>query len=198
MGVFLPAIAPGSALADMGRAPAKPGEVYLSGEGGYMLQDGGDVTPMASEREVPGHFINRNVSAEDGWFAGGQIGYENGTPFVSFLPFTRLEGYVYGGETDASRSDTAPPLSDISLKSVDGNVDAIGGSQATATTDRQTLEFGYRSEFDQVVDSATTITWGYVSFIRELGREHGRDVFERCALCDAQRTSTRGCSAACS
>ena len=100
-----------------------------------------------------------------GWLAGLQIGYER-HPFISFLPFTRVEAFVFGGKTDGSVSDTAPPLADISMKSVDGQVNVIDGTQAAGQVQRRTIEFGYRSEFDDRIDAQTTITWGYVSFIR--------------------------------
>ncbi|MEQ1578413.1 MAG: hypothetical protein ABL894_12250 [Hyphomicrobium sp.] len=153
------------AAADMGLAPARPGDIYVSGEGGYLHQDGGDVNVYGTS-PAPGTVFDTNLSPANGWFAGGMIGWEKGSRLISFLPFTRVEGYAYGGQLDDSGSDTAPPLFDITLKSVDGDVNAIGGTQAHASVDRQFIEFGYRSEFDQTIDSSRTITWGLVSFIR--------------------------------
>ena len=158
-------LAGGPAMADMGLAPAGPNQVYGSIEGGFLYQDGPDVN-VYGVAFVPGTYVDRNVSADTGWLAGLQLGYENGTPFISFLPFTRVEAFVFGGKTDDSVSDTSPPLADISLKSVDGQVNVIDGRQATGETERRTIEFGYRSEFDDRIDSQTTITWGYVSFFR--------------------------------
>ena len=152
-------------LADMGLAPAKPGEVYISGEGGYLLQDGLDINVYGIS-PAAGTVFDQTLSADDGWFAGVMVGYENGRSFISFLPFTRFEGYVYGGETDNSGSDGAPPLADVTLKSVDGSVNVVGGTTVQATTDRRTIEFGYRSEFDQILSPAYSITWGLTSFFR--------------------------------
>ncbi len=156
---------PFPAAADMGLAPASTGDVYISGEGGYLSQNGGDVNVYGIS-PAPGTVLDANLSPDNGWFAGGQIGWEKGSRLISFLPFTRVEIYGFGGQADESRSSSAPPLSDITLKSVDGNVNVIGGSRASASVDRQFFEFGYRSEFDQTIDASRTITWGLVSFIR--------------------------------
>lgn len=173
------------ANADMGLAPAGPGQTYGSAEGGFLYQEGADVNAYGVS-SAPGTYVDRFVSAQDGWLAGLQLGYENGKPFISFLPFTRVELFVFGGRTQDDVSDTAPPLSDISLKSVDGQINVIGGSVATAETERETIEFGYRSEFDQRVDADTTITWGYVSFIRN----SQEDTFVTCtALCGVTRSA---------
>ncbi len=154
-----------AAIADMGLSPAKPGDVYVSIDGGYLLQDGLDVNGYGIST-TPGSVTEAYLSAQDGWFAGIMIGWEKGSPLVSFLPFTRIEGYVFGGETSGDRSDSAPPLADITIKSVDGSVNVIGGSSALANTERRTVEFGYRSEFDQILDPSRTLTWSLVSFFR--------------------------------
>lgn len=173
------------AVADMGLAPAGPGQVYGSAEGGFLYQDGGDVNAYGIS-SAPGTYVDQFVSADGGWLAGLQLGYENGKPFISFLPFTRVELFVFGGRTDGGRSDSAPPLSDISLKSVDGLVNVIGGTVANAETERQTVEFGYRSEFDQRLNADTTITWGYVSFIRN----SQEDTLVTCtSLCSVTRSA---------
>lgn len=175
----------GAAYADMGLAPAKPGDVYISGEGGYLLQDGADVN-VYGVSPAPGSVFDATLSAEDGWFAGIMIGWEKGSRLVSFLPFTRVEGYVYGGETDDSRSDTAPPLADVSIKSVDGSVNVTGGTSVQATTERRTVEFGYRSEFDKIYNSTYSITWGLTSFFRN--SQEDTDV--QCSnVCGLQRSA---------
>lgn len=179
------ALTPGLAHADMGLAPAGPGDVYVSGEGGYLHQSGGDINVYGVSK-TPGTVSDATISPEDGWFAGVMGGYENGSPFVSFLPFTRVELYVFGGETDDSRRDSAPPLADVTLKSVDGGVNVTGGSQVHASAERRFVEFGYRSEFDQVVDSQRTITWSIWSFIRNA--EESADAL--CSnVCGVQRSS---------
>lgn len=154
-----------AAHADMGLAPAKPGDTYISGEGGYLLQDGPDINVFGIS-QAPGSVTDATLSTDDGWFAGIMIGYENGRRMISFLPFTRFEGFVFGGETDDSRSDTVPPLADVTLKSVDGSVNVTGGTSVQATTESRTVEFGYRSEFDQFYSPAFSVTWGLTSFFR--------------------------------
>lgn len=175
----------GAATADMGLAPAAPGQVYGSAEGGFLYQEGGDVNAYGIS-SAPGTYVDQFLSAQEGWLAGLQLGYESGKPFISFLPFTRVELFVFGGRTNDDRTDTAPPLADISVKSVDGQINVIGGSIASADTERETIEFGYRSEFDQRVDADTTITWGYVSFIRN----SQEDTLVTCtALCGVTRSA---------
>ena len=159
-----------AANADMGLAPAGPGNVYLSGEGGYLLQDGLDVNAYGVSF-LPGSVADATVSADDGWYAGVMIGWEKGSRLISFLPFTRVEGYVYGGDTNGSRADSAPPLANVTIKSVDGLVNVTGGTSVQATTDRRTVEFGYRSEFDQIYSPSFAITWGLNSFFRNTNED---------------------------
>ena len=64
------ALTPLPAFADMGLSPAKPGDVYISGEGGFLHQNGGDVNAYGVSL-VPGTTVDQNISADGGWFAGG-------------------------------------------------------------------------------------------------------------------------------
>lgn len=154
-----------AARADMGLAPAEAQQLFVSIQGGYLHQDIQGVNGYGVS-EVPGAYVDRQIAPDGGWFAGAEFGYENGTPFIAFLPFHRFELYVFGGRAEASVSDAVPPLDDISIKSVDGQVNVIDGDVAQGETTRQMIEFGYRSEVDQRIDETRTITWGYVSFIR--------------------------------
>ena len=70
-----------AANADMGLAPAGPGDVYLSGEGGYLLQDGLDINAYGISL-LPGSVVDATVSADDGWFAGAMIGWEKGSRLI--------------------------------------------------------------------------------------------------------------------
>lgn len=175
-------LAPFPAVADMGLAPAKPGDVYISGEGGFLHQDGGDVNAYGIG-PLAGITIDQNISADSGWFAGAMIGWEKGSPLVSFLPFTRVEIYGYGGKTDDKVSSGAP----VTMGSADGEVVAIDGTSASASTERKIWEIGYRSEFDRVIDPTRTITWGLVSFIR--GSDESSGAICSAGPCVVQRSS---------
>lgn len=176
---------PTIALADMGTAPAGHKGVYVSGEGGYFYQDGGDVNGYGASSSA-GSVSDVHVSADDGWFAGGFIGYENGSPLFSPLPFTRVEGYFWFGTADDSVSDSAPPLADITLKTVDGATNVTGGTIASVsgrtTTERDTWEGGFKLEFDQPQGSTSTLTWVLNPFVRNADEDTSTVVTGCCEL----------------
>jgi hypothetical protein len=168
------------AWADMGKPPVSQG-TYVSGEGGYLRQDlegvnGHGVRPLGAG---VGDII---VSPEDGWFAGGMIGFSNGLPLVSGVPFNRIEAYLLFGRTDASAADASPPLADITLKSVDGLTNVIGGASGATTVERRTTEGGFRLEGDQNLAPNTSLTWSLAPFIRLMDEDTDTLVTGCCLL----------------
>ncbi|WP_156827297.1 hypothetical protein [Hyphomicrobium zavarzinii] len=151
--------------ADMGKAPVGPNGYTLSFDGGYLHQDGPDVTGHGIVVTSGGPEQDTFVSPNDGYFVGGQIGYENGTPYL--FDFNRFEVYLLYGNADDSARNTAPPLSDIILKNVDGTLLGAGGGLTGRTkVERETWEVGFRLEDDDVVNATTTVTWAFAPFIR--------------------------------
>lgn len=158
------AMLPEPSRADMGLAPVGPNGVYVSFEGGYLYQDGNKVdgfgavsTPGGPTNEVYG-------DPKNGFFVGGLIGYEHGTPFL--FSFHRAELYVMFGRTEDSSGNSAPPLDDITLKTVDGGILGFGGLNGNVSVERKTWEGAIRLEHDQVHSPHTTITWVLAPFIR--------------------------------
>src|SRR5262245_18977871 len=86
------AAAAGPAAADMGTAP--PG-TYISVDGGYLYQDGHDVTGHGIVTTAGGPIQDTSLSPSDGYFVGGLIGFNTGTPFLA--GFTRLEVFLLFG-----------------------------------------------------------------------------------------------------
>ena len=169
------------AHADMGKAPGSAPGTYFSGEGGYLYQDGGEVNGHGISSS-PGTFGERFVSPEDGWFAGGLIGFSNGVPFFAGTPFTRLEAYLSYGITEETETDSAPPLDDISLKSVDGAINIIGGLRGRTSVERESTEGGVRLEGDQALSSTSSVTWVLGSFVRLTEEDTETTVEECCVL----------------
>jgi hypothetical protein len=169
-----------SLLADMGKAPVGPNGLYLSFEGGYLRQDGPEVTGHGIETSG-GDERDVLVSPDDGFFVGGLIGFDTGAPYLD--KFHRLEFYLLYGNADDSKSDSAPP--DLTLKSVDGVTLITGGLTAKTKIERETWEFGARMEHDQAVNPTTTVTWSLSPFIRNL-QEDTNTVVNAC--CELQRS----------
>ena len=134
--------------AEMGRAPVVEGS-YGTLEGGYLFRQGHDVDAYGVSPSAD-RFYDAFVSPGDGWFAGGSIGLLKRQPF--FLGFNNIEGYVLYGSTSGDVSDHAPPLSSLSLTSVDGNSFASGGTKATASDERTNIEGGIRFKRDFELD----------------------------------------------
>jgi len=172
-----------AAYADMGKAPAGTQGVYLSFEGGYLHQDGTAVTghgivltPGGSEQDVL-------VSPEDGGFAGGQIGFATGQPFLFGL--SRVEVYVLFGAAEESRTDSAPPLADLALITVDGVTLAVGGGlRGYTSVERDTREFGFRVETDAGAGGLASWTWSFAPFVRSI-EEDTYSTVQSC--CDVER-----------
>src|SRR5262245_44220921 len=118
-----------------------------------MVQDGGDVTGHGIVTTAGGAISDVGVSPDDGWFAGGTIGY-TGTSFFG----GRAELNLLYGQADDERNDRAPPLADIVLKSVDALLAQGGGLKGHTSIERQTWEGGFRLEGDNPVNSTTTAT----------------------------------------
>lgn len=176
-------VCPHGSHADMGKAPVGAGDSYLSIEGGYLHQDGPDITGHGIVVTSGGPEQDVLVSPDDGFFAGGLIGFENGTPLVA--SFHRVELFLQYGRTTDSESDTSPPASDLSLKTVDGVTLVTAGLSAKTKTERQSWEFGTRLERDQIYDPTTTVTWSLAPFVRNL-EEDTTSVVSAC--CNIQRS----------
>lgn len=154
-----------TAKADMGTAPVGPPGIYISFEGGYLYHDADGVIGHGIVLAPGGDPQDIFVSADDGYFFGGLIGFENGTPFL--FGFHRVELYFLYGNADDGRTDTAPPLADLALTSVDGTVLVTGGGTRGKTeTERETWEGALRFEDDDGINQTTTVTWVFAPFIR--------------------------------
>jgi hypothetical protein len=168
------------AAADMGRAPVGPPGTYVSLEGGYLLQDIDDITGHGIVSTSGGPISDVGVSPDDGWFAGGTIGY-NGSSL--FGPMERGELYLLYGSTEDERNDTAPPLADIVLKAVDGSpLVTTGGLKGHTSVELQTWEGGFRLEGDNPVSSTTTVTWSFAPFVRNMDEDTNTVVSGCCEL----------------
>jgi hypothetical protein len=169
--------------ADMGKAPVGPNGLYLSFEGGYLHQDGPDVTGHGIVVTGGGPEQDVLVSPKDGFFAGGLIGFDTGAPYLA--EFHRFEVYLLYGAADDSKSDTSPPAADLTLKTVDGVTLVTTGLSAKTKVEREMWEFGTRMERDQALDPTTTVTWSLAPFIRNLQEDTHTAVS---ACCDLQRS----------
>jgi hypothetical protein len=173
-------MAPQASQADMGKAPVGPNGFYIGFEGGFLHQDGADINGHGIVFTPGGPVSDVKVSPDNGYFVGGLIGYENGTPFL--FGFHRVELYGLFGEADDDASNTAPPLADIVLKTVDAEIlGATGGLTGSTSSERRTWEFALRFEDDDVVNSTTTVTWVFAPFIRSF--EEDTDTVVTTATC---------------
>lgn len=185
-----------AAHADMGTAPVNHG-LYGGIEGGYLHQ---------STEAVNGHGVvsptgsigQAYVDPENGWFAGGMIGYARPNMNVLGMPVSRIEGYVLFGRTEDSADDSSPPAGDVTLKSVDGQLLVVGGATASTTVKRRTVEGGLRFERtdfryqggslkDEPVFSDRNFTWVLNPFIRFMDED--TDTVVR-GCCDAYRSAS--------
>ena len=157
------------ARADIGLSPVAPQGTYVSFEGGYLFQDGPDVIGHGIKATS---FTNVLVSPDDGWFAGGMIGFASAQRYLPPLPFSRTEIYFSYGEADDSTTRITPPPSPFStlytaaLKSVDGTALAFGGDHVRTSISRTTWEGGLRFEGDDITSPASSLTWVLSPFIR--------------------------------
>lgn len=180
------------ALADMGRAPVGAGGSYLSIEGGFLHQEGGDVIGYGIANTVGGAIDDITVSPAEGWFAGAMLGWDSGRQILPGMPFTRIEGYALFGSVDDSASDAAPVGGEVVLKSADGDLLGIGGTAGETDVERRFVEGGLRFEGDRVrseggslKDEAPverhSITWVLNPFVRWTGEESDTHVPNCCA-----------------
>ena len=153
------------ARADMGLSPVAPQGTYVSFEGGYLFQDGPDVIGHGINATATS-FANVLVSPQDGWFAGGMIGFASAQRYLPPLPFSRTEIYLFYGNADESVSSTAPPLFATTLKSVDGSATGGGGADGRTNISRTTWEGGLRFEGDDITSPTSSLTWVLSPFIR--------------------------------
>ena len=200
--IWLPVAALGATLvtpafADMGRAPAGPGEHYLSIEGGYLHQEGADVIGYGVAPSLTAPIFDVTVSPSEGWFAGAMLGWDTGRQILPSLPFTRIEGYALFGEVDDDAGETAPAGGFTAIKSADGDPLAVGGVDGATSIERRFVEGGLRFEGDSVRTEGGSlkdeqpverhsITWVLNPFIRWTGEEH--DTVVSC-LCPATRSA---------
>ena len=185
------------ATADMGRAPAGPGEHYLSIEGGYLHQEGADVIGYGVAQSVTAPIFDVTVSPSEGWFAGAMIGWDTGRQILPHLPFTRIEGYALFGEVDESVSEDAPAGGFTALKSADGDPLVVGGIDGVTSIERRFVEGGLRFEGDSVRNEGGSlkdeqpverhsVTWVLNPFIRWTGEDHETVVS---CICPATRSA---------
>lgn len=149
----------------MGRAPTVQG-TYVSVEGGFLLLDGDGVNGHGISATPGGAIGDVQVSARDGWFAGGLIGFAGQSPLVPGLPFTRIELYGLYGQADDGARHTAPPLGDISLKNDSATILINGGRSGVTSTERTIGEGQVRFEGDDIINATTSITWVVAPFVR--------------------------------
>jgi hypothetical protein len=153
------------AIADMGRAPTERG-TYISGEGGYMLSEESDVSGYGISTSGL-NFRNVFVSPEDGWFAGGMIGFAAPGPMIEGLWFTRIEAYAFFARAEDSTSTHASSPSSVSLASVEGATLVVAPDDTgRASVERENTELGLRFERDQSLGSTSSITWAIAPFVR--------------------------------
>ena len=176
------AVAPAlPAAADIGKSPAGAKGTVVSFEGGYLYQDAPSVNGYGVTTTPGGPIRDVTVSPDDGYFLGGLIGYDNGTPFVG--GFHRIEFYLLYDRADDSASDSVPPLADIVLKSVDGEVlITTGGLRGKTSVERETWEWGFRLEDDDIINPTTTVTWVISPFIRGVDEDTDTTVNGCCLL----------------
>lgn len=179
--VIASCVAVNSASADMGRAPVGQQGTYGSVEGGYLYQDGGEVIGHGIAA-APGTLVDVFLSPDQGFFVGGMAGFANGVPVITGLPFTRIETYLLYGQTEDSTSHSAPPLSDISFTSVDGNVNVIGGLRGRTSVQRETWEGGVHLESDQSTGANSSLTFVFGPFIRLSEEDTTTTVTNCCVL----------------
>lgn len=149
----------------MGLEPAGPKQTYGSIEGGYLLQDAGDIIGYGIT-VAPGNVRDVTVSPGSGWFIGGMIGYENGTPLLSPLPFTRVELTLLYGRTEDSAATSLP--GQLQLENTESTINVDQGDAGRTRSERETWEGGLRFEFDDRQDERTTFTWVFAPFIRNM------------------------------
>lgn len=178
--------------ADMGKSPAGPNGIVLSFEGGYLYQDGPDVTGhgisdvvVASPSDPVTDIL---VSPDSGYFVGGLIGFDTGKPFL--FGFHRVELGLLYGRTDDSAHNVVSSGGDIVLSTVDGAVLGTGGATASTSIERKTWEGALRFEDDDVVNETTTVTWVLAPFIRGFDEDTRTAITTSVPCCEFGRTAS--------
>jgi hypothetical protein len=164
-GAALLAGGPAFAFGDMGKAPTVQG-TYVSGEGGYLLLDDRDVAGFGLSRSFTNlNFRDVFVSPDNGWFAGGAIGYARPQP-TDGTWWERIEGYAQFWSADDSTSANAQQ---IALTGVDARalVRAFN-DRGRAGVSRDAAEGGLKFERDRIYNETTSITWVINPFIRAM------------------------------
>ena len=170
------ALASTAAQADMGTAPVTQG-IIVGSEGGFLFQSLEDINGHGV-RPLGGPIGEAMVSPETGWFTGSMIGYASQQPML--FQFTRIEGYLLFGRTEDSTSSSVPPSADLTLKTVDGGVNVVGGRYGKTTVERRTYEGGLRFERDVAVDPQTNVTWVFQPFLRFMDEDTDTAVTNCC------------------
>ena len=160
------ACAPAFAFGDMGKAPTVQG-TYVSGEGGYLLLDDRDISGFGLA-DVPGRFRDVTVSPDQGWFAGGAIGYARPQPNDGTW-WERIEGYAQFWEADDSVSQKSKPTGQAGLTSVDATaLVAAFDDRGRAGASFSSAEGGLKFERDRIYNETSSITWVINPFIRAM------------------------------
>ncbi|MBU2583533.1 MAG: hypothetical protein KJ622_17635 [Alphaproteobacteria bacterium] len=136
-----------AAHADMGTAAVDRG-LYGGIEGGYLHQSTEAVNGFGIVSSS-GRISEALIDPENGWFAGGMIGFARPNTNVMGMPISRIEGYILFGRTEDSVGATTQPGGDLTIKSVNGSVNVVGGDRASASVERRTIEGGLRFERDE-------------------------------------------------
>jgi hypothetical protein len=153
--------------AEMGRAPVSSG-VYVTAEGGFLYLDGTDVIGHAISPAgvVTGPETDTTVNAQNGWTAGGSIGFASTGALIGGLPFRRAEAYYSYTTADDERTDTVAAPSRTSLKSVDATALGVVGFTATSEIERRSSEGGIRFASDQATGAGSSLSWIVMPFVR--------------------------------
>lgn len=164
----------------MGVAPVSDG-VIVSGEGGYLNRNGGDLIGHGIDNGAAG-ITDVIVSPDSGWFAGVMIGFASSNGLIAGFPVQRIEFYGFYTSADDSASDAVPSVPGTALKNVDATVLVRGGTTGATTAERTTYETGLRFETDQALGGGNTITWGLVPFLRWSSEDVTSVVTQCCIL----------------
>jgi len=155
----------GFAFGDMGKAPTVQG-TYVSMEGGFLLLNDDEIFGFGKSNSET-NFRNILVSPDDGYFAGGMIGYASTEPLIPGLWFKRIEGYALHERAEDSTSSRASGGGSIGLTDVDPSalITALN-DRGRAGASRDATEFGLKFEQDTIYDPTWSITWVLSPFVR--------------------------------
>lgn len=151
----------GPAAAEMGRSPV-PAGLFVSAHGGYFFQDldgslGHGIAPVTF---VTG--TDRALEPEDGWFAGGTLGYVLPAPT---LGFDRLELSIDFARAEDDATDVPGPAQFVLLSSANGAFLAGAGTRGSSSLTRESVETSLALKRDLML-GAVSMTVGVVPFVR--------------------------------